>query len=191
MMNTNTFFRFTCFPPLLFLFLVVVPGAYGFTVVVDDGTDTGLDTSLLLVNGYPAISYFDNENGMLRYVRSSEAYGRVWGKPVTVDANSGAGQYTSMAIVDGHPAISYFYESGTAGMLMYVRADDPSGTAWGTPVVVDASTPGIGLFPSMVVIDGRPAVSYFDDENGQLRYVRAANSSGTAWGAPAVVDATA
>jgi hypothetical protein len=76
-------------------------------------------------------------------------------------------------------------------MLMYVRADDPSGTAWGTPVVVDASTPGIGLFPSMVVIDGRPAISYFDDENGQLRYVRAANSSGTAWGAPAVVDATA
>jgi hypothetical protein len=67
--------------------------------------------------------------------------------------------------------------------LKYVRADNPSGTAWGTPVIVNAGTGG--PYGSMTVIHGNPAISYFDLH---LRYVRAGDADGTAWGTPAIVD---
>ena len=46
-----------------------------------------------------------------------------------------------------------------------------------------------GIAGSM--IQGRPAVVYCEGTNGAIRYVRAANAQGTAWGSPVTVVATA
>lgn len=175
---------------LMFARNSAVDGSGSWTIVTVDATgDVGQNCSLAVVNGNPAISYFAG-TGDLKYVRASDASGTSWGAPVTVriSLNGGGfatGQYTSLAVINGNPAISYctsYYLD-----LNYVRAKDPNGTSWGTPVVLDEKASSIGLFNSLAVVNGNPAVSYYDD-GGDLKYVRAKDESGTSWNTPVFVD---
>jgi hypothetical protein len=67
----------------------------------------------------------------------------------------------------------------------------PSGSNfWQSHVIVsDVRINLDGMAGSM--IQGRPAVVYSEGTNGAIRYVRAANAQGTAWGSPVTVVATA
>ena len=58
---------------------------------------------------------------------------------------------------------------------------------WGTPQTLD-STGDMGRFTSLAIVDGSPAISYHDASNGDLRYVRATDPSGSAWDTPQTVD---
>jgi hypothetical protein len=154
------------------------------------GVNVGRFTSLVVVNGNPAISYYDVANGDLKYVRATDANGTTWGAPVTTDgAVANVGQYTSMVIVNGNPAISYYDVSNTD--LKYVRATDANGTVWGAPVIVEASAGNVGEYTSLVVVNGNPAISYYDNSNTDLKYVRATNANGTAWGTIITIEPTA
>ena len=159
---------------------------YSFTpVAVDTAGSVGFYTSLAVVNGNPAISYYDATNGDLKYVRATDASGTAWDTPVSVDTAGIVGSYTSLAVVDGNPAISYYDQ--TNGDLKYVRALDSAGIAWSTSVAVD--TAGVvGWYTSLTVVDGNPAISYYDSTNTDLKYVRGTDSTGTAWAAPVAVD---
>lgn len=99
------------------------------------------------------------------------------------------GSHTRMILADGHPAICY-YQAGAAN-LVFVRATDPNGTAWGTPVVIDSSG-NVGIWNSMAIINGHPAISYRSvgagGTSGELRFVRATDPQGTAWPMPIIVD---
>ena len=157
-------------------------------VVVDSVGVVGLTTSLAVVNGNPAISYYDNTNGNLKYVRAVDASGTSWGAPVTLDSTGNVGSYTSLAVVNGNPAISYYEQ--TNADLRYVRATTASGTLagdWGAPVTLD-STGDVGSYTSLAVVNGNPAISYYDQTNGDLRYVRASDASGTTWPAGTTAD---
>ncbi|MCX6880762.1 MAG: choice-of-anchor D domain-containing protein, partial [Verrucomicrobia bacterium] len=149
--------------------------------------DVGYYTSLVVVNGNPAISYYDSDYGDLKYVRALDASGTSWATPVTLDSPGYTGQYTSLAVVNGNPAISYYHYS--YGDLKYVRALDASGTSWGQPVTL-ANTGDMGLYTSLVVVNGNPAISFYDATNGDLEYVRALDASGTSWGTYATVAST-
>jgi hypothetical protein len=144
-----------------------------------------------VVNGNPAISYYDGPNQDLKYVRASDASGTSWGTPVTLDSTGSVGEYTSLAVVNGNPAISYY--DSTNRDLKYVRATTTSGTLvgdWGTPVTLD-SIGAVGLYTSLAVVNGNPAISYYDSTNRDLKYVRAATASGTLvgdWGTPVSLD---
>jgi hypothetical protein len=162
--------------------------AWGAPVSIDSTGDVGQYTSLTVVNGNPAISYNDNTNGNLKYVRATNADGTAWGTAVTIDSIGNVGQYTSLMLVNGNPAISY-YDSGNSD-LKYVRATNTSGTAWGTPVTVD-SAGFVGIYyVSLTVVNGNPAISYHEDGDNDLKYVRATDTSGTAWGTPVTIDST-
>ena len=76
------------------------------TTPVDSAGAVGQYTSLAVVKGNPAISYYANTD--LNYVRASNASGSRWGTPVTVDSAGDVGACTSLAIVNGKPAISYY-----------------------------------------------------------------------------------
>ena len=68
-----------------------------------------------------------------------------------------------------------------------MRANNPSGTTWGTPVIADGAN-GVGTYISLQVVDGNPAISYKDDTNLDLKYVRANDPSGTTWSTPLTLD---
>ncbi|MHC4250912.1 MAG: hypothetical protein ACYS9X_17430 [Planctomycetota bacterium] len=154
-------------------------------VTVDSADDVGRFTSLCVVDSNPAISYLDATNGSLKYVRATDAQGATWGSPVTVDT-IGAFDWDAnctLCVVDDRPAIAYYGHTDTD--LMFVRASDAHGTAWGAPVTVD--TDG-GVYSSLCVVDGNPAISYHD--YGDLKYVRATDAQGTTWDTPLTLDAT-
>ncbi|MBK8038243.1 MAG: choice-of-anchor D domain-containing protein [Verrucomicrobiaceae bacterium] len=141
--------------------------------------DTGLFSSHTTVSGFPAVSYFDKENGDLKYMRAKKEDGRSFLPPVTVDATGDVGASTSLFVVDGHPAIAYREGGGVGGRLKYVRANDMWGQAWGTPVVVSELK---SSFITLQVVDGKPAIAFFATEEKDLCFVRARDVTGTNWG---------
>ena len=142
----------------------------------------GQFNSLQIVNGKPAISYYEEAKG-LKYIRANDADGTSWGTPVVVD---NFGYYTSMLVVNGKPCIAYY--DNVNKDLKFARANDANGTAWGTPSVVDASST-VGRFSSLQFIKGKPAISYYEIGNGNLRYISANDANGTTWGTPVILDA--
>ncbi len=146
----------------------------------DNANDTGYNSCLVLVNGKPAMCYYDATVSETHYVRAQDEAGASWGTPVTL---GGSTQYSWMAIVNGRPAIAY---SALTDML-YVRALDSDGIAWPAPVTVDSSG-DTGLYNSLAVINGNPALSYFNGTTMDLRYARATDADGTAWDTPVTVD---
>lgn len=46
----------------------------------------------------------------------------------------------------------------------------------------------VGQFTSQAIVNGNPAISYYDVTNGDLKYVRASDASGTSWGTPVTLD---
>jgi hypothetical protein len=140
-----------------------------------------------VVDGRPAIAYHDHALLFdLKYVRATDATGSSWGTPVTVDSTGDVGRYASLAVVDGRPAIAY-YAGDSNQDLKYVRADDATGSSWGTPVTAD-STGDVGQYAALAVIAGRPAIAYFDASNWDLKYVRASDATGSSWGSPLTLD---
>lgn len=121
---------------------------------------------LVVVNGNPAVAHWDNTSGGARYMRAINTTGTSWPTAWTrLDSGAAsAGAGVSMTVVDGRPAVSF----AEGVNLCYLRADDASGTTWGTPVVVDKS--GGGGYSSLIMVNGKPAIAYY---NGALNYVRA------------------
>ena len=137
--------------------------------------NSGGYTSMALVDGNPAISFYDNVDHDLRYVRANDIFGTSWGTALTLDSAGDTGQYTSLKVVDGFPAIAYY--DFTAKDLRYIRALDAADSAWGAPVTVDGA--GItGEYCSLDVVSGNPAISYYYYDGPALRYVRAADTAG-------------
>jgi len=155
---------------------------------IDIQGDVGRSASLARVNSNPAISYYDADNGDLKYIRACDKYGSAWNNPVVVDSAGDVGDHSSLCVVNGHPAISYYdwddYD------LKYVRASDASGSGWNAPVTVVSAGDAGDLGTSLCVVNGNPAISYYDYDNGDLEYVRASNQNGSAWNTPLALDST-
>ena len=157
------------------------------SITPDSAGAVGQYTSLAVVKGNPAIAYYDQTNGDLKYVRANNANGSSWGTPVTVDSGGVVGSLPSLGVVNGRPAISYYDSSNSD--LKYVRASDSSGSGWGTPVTVDSGG-SVGSYSSLAVVSGNPAISYYDLGSQDLKYVRANDINGASWGTPLTVDST-
>ena len=105
------------------------------------------------------------------------------------------GYYTDLQVVNGCPAIAYVcdYEMTAEYKLMYVRATDPLGTNWGTPVLVndddEYGMPPKGLV-SLAVVNGYPAIASSCRGDDNLKYTRANDANGDGWAEPAVLGET-
>jgi len=160
--------------------------AWGTPIAVDTNGAVGSHSSLAIVNGKPAISYTDGLNSGLRYVQASDSDGSVWGASVAVDTNGIVGGYTTLAVVNGNPAISYWDFTSD---LRFVRATDADGSAWGNPVSAHLSAGGlVGQYSSLAVVNGNPAISYYESPGHNLRYVRATDADGSGWGVLKIID---
>ena len=158
---------------------------FGTPQTPDSSGNVGQHTSLAVVAGYPAISYYDYTNSALKFTRATDASGSTWGAPLTLDSDGVVGEFNSLAVVDGYPAISYF--DSTNHDLKFIRATDANGSAWGTPQTLD-SEGFVGRYSSLAVVNGTPAISYYDAANSALKFTRATDASGSAWDAPLTLD---
>ena len=163
--------------------------SWGTPVTVDNQTRVGRFTSLVVVNGNPAIAYLGQNDGGIRFVRATNANGTGWGTPIYVDNALTLGPSSpSLAIVNGNPAICHLAQP--YGDLLYVRANNANGTSWGTSRQLTtfniASYPP-GFATSLVVVNGNPAVAYYDRWVG-IRYMRALDVNGTSWDTGTVLD---
>lgn len=59
---------------------------------------------------------------------------------------------------------------------------------WQTSIIVDHGNDEMGWYNSLAEVNGYPAIAYTDFLESDLRYVRALDSGGSAWGTPIVVE---
>ena len=186
-------------------------------VEVDTNGNVGLHTSLscyptaLGEERYisspcvPIISYYDQDNADLMFVRALDVNGTTWDTPVRVAQAGDVGKYSSLlgwgnwftwffsGIWSGEeeplpqPLLWLTYYDESNGDLMYVYDHTGNGTSWSTPIAIDTNG-NVGLYTSIMVVNTNPAISYYDESSGDLKYVRAQNELGTSWGTPVRVD---
>jgi hypothetical protein len=88
-----------------------------------------------------------------------------------------------MIIAAGHPAVAYY--DTQLRRVMYTRALDPLGAAWGSPRAIAAWTHGE---LSMTLVDGRPAIRYNDVLTGEETFISANDAEGSSWSFPMAID---
>lgn len=145
-------------------------------------TQYGTDLSLAVINGRPALSCY--MSGQLRYFRNSAADGSGTWTAATVDINDNSGGYdgTSLSVVDGRPAIAY--HNGNKGDLKFAINSLADGSGTWTTSTVDTGN-GVdmavftGRFPTLRVVGGLPAISYFDETNQDLKFARNSSIDGS------------
>jgi len=113
--------------------------------------------------------------------------------PVVVDPLGG--NHPSLALVEGFPAIAYQRgvdpPDNNTPTCFFVLAADVDGRSWNAPA---QAFPAGGSFPGshnrLAVVGGHPAISTsvgFMIEGGAIRYARATDPTGSAWGSPVEV----
>lgn len=158
--------------------------------IVDALGDTGLDTSIALdASGNPRISYYyssigDTTTGDLRY---AEWDGQSWILQTVDGSGTGGepanvGRYSSLKIDSaGNPHISYY--DATNGDLKYAYRMNG---VWFIQTVdgIQSAAHDVGQFTSLALdSSSRPRISYYDVQNGDLKY---AAWNGTSWARTAV-----
>jgi PKD repeat protein len=159
----------------------------GNSITINGNTSYG--SSLAIIEGNPAISYGDGSSNSLQYKRATNTDGSAWGSAHTVNSGgTNGGSDSTLADVDGMPAVAFFFWNSTAG-VRYRRASAVDGSSWNS--AVDISTNGTANnsaeFPSLGVVNGNPAVCYYDRSNTSLRYRRGADADGTSFNGEVVV----
>ena len=148
-------------------------------VTVDVDGDVGQYTSLTAVSGNPAISYWDQGNGDLNYVRSTDSVGQAWGTPVLVDNGANVGAWTSLAVINGNPAIAY--QDVLNLDLKYARALDSLGNSWDVPETVESSgTAGISTSLAETP-EGKASIAYGLVVDSTHSYIRFAVRNVSSW----------
>jgi uncharacterized delta-60 repeat protein len=132
--------------------------------------NVGSESKMILVDGTPAIAYYDATNKDLKYVRAQDARGTSWNTPITIASRGDVGRFSSLQVINGNPAITYYDETNKT--LMYVRSTDVPGVVWGNPTPI--------LAPNVLAVatqaDGKILVAgsftRFDGDNNKRRIVR-------------------
>jgi hypothetical protein len=152
-------------------------GAWTIVTVVSSGF-VGLYSSMSVINGNPAICYFDITSGTsLVFVRATDVNGSAWSSPVTVNNTVNFAGPSPLNVINGNPAISFY--DGVNADLKFVRSTDVNGItgSWSGAVAVD-SVGAVGKETALIVISGTPAISYFDETNGDLKFARSSDANG-------------
>lgn len=150
---------------------------WGTPVVLDTNTIWQL-SNLIIINGNPAISYYDSDHMDLMFIRAADAQGTSWHPAVAVYTNGATGKYPSMQVVNSYPAISFKDE--TLNALLYIRSTNINGgSGWLAPSAVYTNLDPITS--SLTTIDGHPALAFNTFGAGGLFYARSDDPAGTTW----------
>ena len=127
--------------------------------VIPGGSSPGLGLSAAFINGRPAASFLDFASGELLFALNDQPDGsgtwQVVNTGQTGDLTNPSYSITSLAEVGGVPMIAFSTSTG----LELVVNDQPDGSGTWTKYTVDPSGLGTSM-PSLMEIDGRPAIAY-------------------------------
>jgi hypothetical protein len=146
--------------------------------------------SLSLVNGKPAIAYHDRVGSTLKagFLMALDVGGRSWASSTLFYPDSAMYPIAlSLAEVGGRPAIAMMFN----GDILFCRSNLADGQEQNWPAVELDTLLHLGhplaerSFVHLMMVDGKPAIVYSHDES--VRYIRATNADGTAWGAPVTI----
>jgi hypothetical protein len=150
------------------------------------------ELSFTEVNGKPAIAF--TSAGKVLFTIATTVNGSSWDAPVTIESGIQPG-FISLAVVEGKPAVCYQQRTAAnKNKLDFVIAANADGSSWNAPVNIVQPTGSRrlerkGFIPSLVVVDGRPAVAYYDvDPSRDLMFAIAKTANGSSWNDPITVD---
>lgn len=138
--------------------------------------------------GYPVISYRDSTNRDLKVLHCDDPNCSGENESISSPDTSGdVGLWTSMALdSEGHPVISYYDWTNTS--LKLLRCFDPD-CASETSIVSPDTDGNMGAWSSLALDgSGRPVVSYFDGNTGDLKVLRCGNQRCSADNSIVAVD---
>jgi hypothetical protein len=95
--------------------------------------------------------------------------GSEWGAPVAISPQlPNHVAHSSAAFIGGNPAV--VFSSYNRYSVEYLRADDAAGANWSlAPQLIDPAV-GRKVECCLLEVDGRPAVSYYDDNDSVLKF---------------------
>ncbi|MCB1221418.1 MAG: hypothetical protein H7A35_00915 [Planctomycetales bacterium] len=148
---------------------------------------TRLDTQLELVrafdmdvvDGQAAVCYYDQDNGRLRYIRSTSPDASTWGSPLTLETDDSAsstyGKDCSLEVIDGLPNIAF---RGDNSLRIYIKkAQNAIGTSWGVRALVSSGLTGVGGI-TLHDAGGSPGIIWTSIVQQKVGYFHASNLSG-------------
>ncbi|MEI6169137.1 MAG: hypothetical protein WCS52_18300, partial [bacterium] len=127
------------------------------------------DVELRQVWDSPAVCFHNVGAGHPYFVCAAETNGAQWSDPVTLDSDGAAGGYNSMVFDGTTVAISYYDAPG--GALRVARSTSTS-LGWSWPLADIPDGGGVGKYLSAAILNGLPAVSYYDEFNGDLKFAK-------------------
>ena len=157
--------------------------AWGTVVTVVGTAGNGEYCQLTSLGGLPAILYYDANGTQLVLVRAIDVNGAAWGTPQVVDdgittttpsngpiisLKADVGRFAKLVMVNGKPSV--IYSDSTNKDLLYKRASDATGTAWGGRNILSNSD-DTGLFPTMTAVGNTPSVFHFDRARSSVRNI--------------------
>ncbi|WP_309381655.1 hypothetical protein [Cerasicoccus frondis] len=162
-----------------------------FAIYTPEGdTASGVTSSLALVGGVAAVSYYDPGEDSLKFAFNTNADASGTWEFAQVDNPVGenTGYYTSLVDIDGAAMISYY--DITSGDLKIAYNDGSDFTSGWNIKTVD-STDDVGQSTSLALIGGNPAIAYHDNTANSLKFALSTDPTGQSnWTISTVDDLT-
>jgi PKD repeat protein len=130
------------------------------------GQPTLSSNSLRVINGRPAIVFYDGNEHQVNYIWAEDSEGSQWGTPQVVGAADNTEGDLDIAVINDLPCVAF----GDINQGLYLAvALDRSGQAWNEPVLVDAGE-YLGKSVRLVEIDNRAALAYYNRGRNNIEF---------------------
>lgn len=153
-------------------------------VVISRMTTNIREMSSGIINGKPAVCFFESNNDSLFFAIANDSSGTSWNTPISLgDGTSANTAYSSVAEVNGRPAIAF--KKSPYDTLFYIRANDANGSSWpSSPIAIYNPGTSEGNTVSLATIADTPVIFFDWTGDSDNNWIKANDTTGSSWGSP-------